>query len=172
MDRVTLKESVGKAVSHGLSPGTADRIGALAKAGKLGILLWEWRYGGVDREIQVGNLLTRIMAKKLKIRCVGENKANYIRLRLACRQVLREWFAPECDTCQGVREIAGEHKRVICPTCGGTGERRYSDHERARALQTTVPEYRKGWDKAFSLIRAVITGRDAETARIVREQLR
>lgn len=173
MDRVTLKESVEKAISYGLAPGTADRIGALARAGKLGTLLWEWRYGGEDREQEAGNLLTRRIAKRLGIRHVGEQgKIDYMRLRLACRQVLREWFSPECDTCNGVKEVSGEHKRVVCQTCNGTGTRRYSDEERAKALKITELEYRKHWDRKFAEIRSMITSRDAETGAVVRQQLR
>lgn len=172
MDRITLKESIGKAISYGISPGTMDRIGAFAHAGKLGMLLWEWRYGGQPRGVEAENLLTRRMAKRLKIRHVGNQIPEYQTLRLACRQVLMEWYLPECPACHGVKELQGEHKRVVCHVCEGVGLKHFKDEERADKINVDLGQYRKIWDKRFREIRDMIVGHDAETGSIVREQLR
>jgi hypothetical protein len=171
-DRVTLKESIGKAISYGISPGTELRIGAFAHTGKLGMLLWEWKFAGLSKGLEAENLLTRRMAKRLRIRHVGSQKQEYLTLRLACRQVLYEWYLPECPTCSGVKEITGEHKRVVCETCKGLGLKHFHDYERSDAIGVQIPEYKKTWDKRFREIRDMIVGQDAETGSIVREQLK
>ena len=168
----TLKESIGVAISYGISPGTELRIGAFAHAGKLGMLLWEWKNAGLPKGQECENLLTRRAAKRLKIRHVGEQIRDYMILRLACRQVLVEWYLPECPACHGVKEVSGEHKRVICEECEGFGLKRYTDVERAIKLGIEPGEYRKVWDKRFREIRDMVVGHDAETGAIVREQLR
>ena len=172
MDRVTLKESVGKAISYGIAPGTADRIGAFAMAGKLGILLWEWKYANLPKGVESENLLTRRAAKRFKIRHVGDQRIEYMTLRLACRQVLSEWYLPECPACHGVKEVSGEHKRVVCQTCEGHGLRRFNDYERSSAIGLSQADYRKVWDKRFRDIRDMIVGQDAQTGSIIREQLK
>lgn len=170
-DRVNLKESIGRAISYGISPGTADRIGAIAMASKLGILLWEWKYAGLSKGLESENLLTRRMAKRLKIRHVGLGE-EYKTLRLACRQTLLEWYAPECESCKGVKELQGEHKRVVCDRCQGLGLRRYGDIERAKALRVSAGQYKEVWDRRCREIRDMIVRHDAETGMIVREQLK
>lgn len=171
-DRVSLKESIGKAISYGISPGTELRIGAFAHAGKLGMLLWEWKYANLPRGLDCENLLTRRMAKRLKIRHVGNQIQEYLTLRLACRQVLSEWYLPECPACHGVKELQGEHKRVVCDRCEGQGLKRFNDYERAEALNVSTGDYRKTWDKRFREIRDMIVGQDAGTGAIIREQLK
>lgn len=168
----TLKESIGVAISHGLAPGTADRIGAFAMAGKLGMLLWEWKCGGLPKGIEAENLLTRRAAKRLKIRHVGKQIRDYAILRMACRQVLMEWYLPECPVCNGVKELQGEHKRVVCDACEGFGLKRFNDYERALKLGIELPEYKKDWDRRFREIRDMVVAQDAGTGAIVREQLR
>lgn len=168
----TLKESIGVAVSHGVSPGTIDRIGALAHAGKLGIILWHWKYANEPRGIEAENLLTRRAAKRLKIRHVGKQIRDYAILRMACRQVLMEWYLPECPVCNGVKELQGEHKRVVCDACEGFGLKRFNDYERALKLGIELPEYKKDWDRRFREIRDMVVAQDAGTGAIVREQLR
>lgn len=159
-------------MSYGISPGTELRIGAFAHAGKLGMLLWEWRYAGLPKGLEAENLLTRRMAKRLKIRHVGKHKQEYLTLRLACRQVLLEWFIPECPTCNGVKEIQGEFKRVVCHVCQGLGLKHFHDYERADSLGIQIDQYRKVWDKRLREIRDMVVGNDAETGSIVREQLK
>lgn len=171
-DRVTLKESVGKAISYGIAPGTADRIGALAHCGRLGMILWHWKYGGESRGLEAENLLTTRSAKRFRVRYVGTQKQTYLRIRLAARQVLAEWYLPECRTCLGVKEITGEHKRVICPDCRGDGNKRFSDEERAVKLGVSTDEYKKIWDKRFRDMRDMIGGEDGMTATIIRDQLK
>lgn len=168
----TLKESVGVAISHGLAPGTADRIGAFAMAGKLGIVLWEWRYGGLPKADHCENLLTTRTAKRLRVRYVGSQKITYLRIRKTAKQVLREWYSPECQMCVGVKEISGEHKRVVCPSCDGQGVKRYTDTERAEAIGVSLTEYRNEWDKHFRAMRDMVGGDDGMTGAIVRDQLK
>ena len=168
-DRITLKESVGKAVSYGLSPGTADRIGALAHATKLGNILWHWKYGGESRGSEAERLLTRKAAKRLKVNGLT---SEHVILRASCRQVLIEWFMPECRVCLGVGELSGEFKRVVCVACNGTGLKRFHDYERAETIGVAVEIYRKVWDRRFREIRDMVVSHDAWTSAIIREQLR
>lgn len=167
-DKVTLKESVGKSIARG---STDSKIASLARAGKLGIMLWHWKYAKEDRALEAENLLTRRSAKRLRIRSIGTGKMEYELLRVACKQALSEWFSPECQFCAGVKEVNEVHKRVVCDRCNGSGVRNYEDWERYDALQITKTTYLKLWDQRFKVIHALIVGKDAETGAKVREQL-
>ena len=164
---MSLKESLGSAISHGYLENP-ERIAALSRAGKLGSLMWRWRYGGQDLALFASNLLTRRAAKRLKIRGY---QADYEKLRKLCAQVLREWYSPECQTCLGVKEVAGEHKRIVCEACNGVGIKRYGDYERSEAIGVSLATYKAIWDKRFREVHAMSTAMDAETYLIVREQL-
>ena len=166
--KISLKESVGISIAKGK---TDTKIAALARAGRLGIILWHMRYAGENRAVEAENLLLRRSAKRLRLRHVGEGKMEYRLLRLACRQALIEWMNPNCEVCHGVAEVSEIHKRVVCNKCEGTGVRNWSDWERCDALKITKIHYEKTWDKRFKVIHGVITGKDAETGAKVREQL-
>lgn len=51
--------------------------------------------------------------------------------RALAMAALIELAAPHCRTCRGARVSIVEELKVECPTCGGHGVHRYSDHERA-----------------------------------------
>jgi hypothetical protein len=167
-DRVTLKESIGKAISKGK---TDPRIAALARAGRLGIILWHWKYAKEDRAEEALNLLTRRSAKRLRLRHIGEGKMEYRLLKAACRQALAEWYSPECAYCGGRGEQKEEHKTFTCPKCEGSGVRNYTEWERADALMISNLHYQHVWDRRFRVIHSLIVGKDAETGAKIMEQL-
>lgn len=150
-----------------------NRIAAFGQAGKLGRLLWHWKYGRDESCAQPAfNLLVRRAAKRLKIRHVGDEKQAYETLRLACAQMLREWLQPYCRSCQGAR-IGTNDRGVVteCPSCNGAGLYRYGDTERMRALKVSREDYEQTWARRLYEIYGTITGSDAETGAVVRTQL-
>lgn len=173
-----LREAVGMALTSSdlgekdYRETDIDRVAALGKAGKLGRLLWHWKYGGDEHGKQAAfNLLVRRAAKRLKIRHVGEDgRDEYETLRRACSHVIAEWLSPNCPQCKGAREIVSK-TLTVCPTCEGSGLRRYSDIERATAIHIDVVHYRKTWDRRVSEITLILAGADAETVAVVRTQL-
>jgi hypothetical protein len=98
--RITLEEIVGVSLhSRHLETkhyeSAIDRIGALAKGHKLGLLLWHWKYADEENSYYPAwRMLIRQMAGKFSVR--GHNKHEYAVLERACRQGLGEWYAPQC----------------------------------------------------------------------------
>lgn len=52
-------------------------------------------------------------------------------------QCLHEYLSPFCAECNGAKEMVLEALKVTCPACDGSGVRRYSDEDRARAMQVS-----------------------------------
>lgn len=145
-----------------------DRVGALAHASKLGRLLYHWRYAGQGR--YAGPVLAELARKARKRLRIGKFHEEHPTLVLACKQAMREWYAPQCGNCQGAREVVTNKLRLVCPVCSGSGLRRYSDIERLLALKLD----RAGlalWDGRIRELLLILTERDGSAARVVRRQL-
>jgi hypothetical protein len=61
---------------------------------------------------------------------------------LIAKQVLREYLVEFCTVCLGVGERVEKKLRVVCPSCDGSGVRRYGDAERAGAMQMSQQRVR------------------------------
>jgi len=146
-----------------------DRIGALARAGKLGRALYHWRYAGQAR--YAGPVLQEMLRKARRRLRIGKFHEEHPTLVRACQQAMREWYAPQCGMCQGAREVVSNKLRLICPVCAGSGMRRYSDAERLDALQVEPATY-QAWEPRLRELLLILTERDGAAARTIRMQLR
>lgn len=145
-----------------------DRIGALAHAGKLGRLLYHWRYAGQGR--LAGAVLQELLRKARRRLRIGKYHVEHPLLIRACKQAMREWYAPQCGSCQGAREIVSNSLRLVCPVCAGSGMRRYSDAERLDALKLDPAGYRT-WEPRMRELLLILTERDGASAGVIRYQL-
>lgn len=146
-----------------------DRIGALAHASKLGGLLYHWRYAGQGR--YAGPVLREMLRKARRKLKIGRFHVDHPILVRACKQAMREWYAPQCSNCHGARETVMEKLRLVCPVCAGSGLRRYSDPERLEALRLDRSAY-LAWEPRMRELLLILTERDGSAARTVRSQLR
>lgn len=66
-----------------------------------------------------------------------------------CRQALLEWLIDKCQDCGG-RTTTKAARAVVgtCPTCDGTGARRWWDVDRAHALGLSLRDYRRDWARS------------------------
>lgn len=146
-----------------------DRVGALAHAGKLARLLYHWRYAGQGR--YAGPVLQEMLRKARRKLRIGKFHVDHPILVRACKQAMREWYAPQCPDCQGAREIVSDSLRLICPRCAGSGLRRYSDPERLNALHLDRIGYQP-WAPRMRELLLILTERDGAAGRIISHQLR
>lgn len=73
------------------------------------------------------------------------------------RWAVQEWTDDTCSQCKGAKEspdheragLEGPQRMKACPTCAGTGRRRYSDEERRAAMGE---EFRKAMYEAHGII--------------------
>jgi len=147
-----------------------DRVGALARASRLGALLFHWRYAKQDRFARA--VLSEVVRKSRRRFQISEFHVEHPALVAACKQAMREYYAPQCSTCNGAREIIEQKLRIVCHTCRGAGVRRYSDYERANALGMNLAAYRAGWEKRLGEILSMLAANDAGASGVVRYQLR
>lgn len=174
-DRITLKEVVSTSLhSSHMEPRehecAIDRVGALARAGKLSARLWAWKFGGdPSAGMDALNVLVRIAAKRLKIRNVGDGgKDDYTTLRRACEHALLEWFRPQCSYCHGAGEMVAHDLKVVCHACGGSKVRRYTDGDRLRALNLDSMGI---WSEHMTTIISIITHHEGRACATVRREL-
>lgn len=106
------------------------------------------------------------LAKRLQ-RDTGFKNITRSMTHKICDVVIKEAALVSCHTCLGAKEIKGENKLFVCPTCNGTGLHRYTDRERAMALGMTEEAYLKGWNKKFATAQSLYTGKVRDTVRLV-----
>lgn len=133
-----------------------DRVGALARASKLGRALWHWRYAGQPCHREVLALTVRKAQGRFQI---SRRHPDYEILIRASKQMLIEWYFPKCRSCRGAAEQIIDNKRVLCPNCEGTGLHRYGDYERIDGLGVDKQEYRR-WEPRLRDIHLIISGAD------------
>jgi len=147
-----------------------DRVGALAHASKLGRALYHWRYAKQDR--YAGPVLAELLRKARNRLRIGKFHVEHPTLVRACKQAMREWYSPQCNNCNGAREVVTSKLRMICPACSGSGVRRYPDAERLNALGIDAATYAQAWQARLQAILALMVERDAQAAVETRRQLR
>lgn len=151
-----MRESIGSSLDKSLLDRAENapvvRIAALAKAPRLGSMLWRLKYGADAACYKTAALLH---ARRLP-RYIGHTMR-----RQAAETALREWLSDLCHTCLGAREMMIGERRVVCGTCNGLGMRRYSDRDR-------------GGGKVSQMVGKclqAITAADLQTAHITAHQL-
>lgn len=111
-----------------------DRVAASGKVDALGLRLWKAKYM-LESQAYL-DARVRMQGRYLKRwpKCPPWMKLKII------EQCLAEYIAPQCVACRGAKEMIVGEKRVICEKCEGSGARRYSDGDRARAMRVSHAE--------------------------------
>ena len=106
-----------------------DRVAASGKCSPLGLAFWKARY---QLEAKAYQDARKGLIALYKERYRREEHPIVIKV---IEQCLHEYLSPFCDSCKGAREMVLDDLRVTCPACDGAGVKRYSDEDRARAMQ-------------------------------------
>ena len=140
-----------------------DRIGALARADKLGAALWRVT-GNMDPRALIG-------AREMLVARLLGPRDNPTIIRALCWQALKEWLVTLCPTCTGRRfttDAAGV--RAECGECRGSGKGRHSDSERMRVLGVGRAGYER-YAPMFATAHSILTSADARVYAQVSRQL-
>jgi hypothetical protein len=107
---------------------SADVVGALAFAGRLGAELVRLRAEASHDSSAAVLILTKRLRRK------NPNVAFGFARRIA-GSALAEWLHGQCRTCKGSGNKL-EDRGIVrpCPTCAGSGVRRFTDADRKRSL--------------------------------------
>jgi len=150
-----------------------DKVAALGRAPTLGREWWHYAYsdrGTGERMrrklyMQAGGRLQRGEHSKLVSNDPG-------RFRAVCMQVILERMWPNCRVCGGRGEMRLGDRVIVCLAkhCLGTGLHRYSDLERAQAIEVTREEFRL-WSPIFAEVQIVLSGADSTTNAVLNAQL-
>ena len=106
-----------------------DRVAAAGRAAPLGLLIWKARY-------QLESKAYQAAIKLLTTRYLEHYRAESPETAgKAVEQCFSEFMGPACSGCNGAKELVSENLRVVCPTCQGSGIRRYSDTERSGRMK-------------------------------------
>lgn len=147
-----------------------DRVGALARATKLGSALWRYGYAGDETALKTAyNALLKKAQRRVR---VYRHHKEFGLLERVVAMVLLEWKHQGCLTCKGAGQLVDDDRKlkISCATCGGSGKRRYSDGERISALNIDPFTYRK-WEKNITEICLCLSGADVGAAYTCRAQL-
>ena len=110
-----------------------DRLAAAgAGISPLGLLLWRAVY---SLESASYDQFQRKLVEIYRQRYRSEPPDRAVRV---CWQVLREYVNAACAQCRGRGEVLHSDKLVACPSCAGVKVRRYSDKDRAHAMQLSM----------------------------------
>lgn len=127
----------------------------LATLGK-NLISFKYAHRADAREPAVNGLADALDGHRLRL-----NLRRGTRVRVAAWSI-QEWVVDQCPTCTGRKQIPdhdiqgleGRQPMKPCPTCSGTGRRRYEDAERAEALGDSV--YSGKLDRALSAAHGII----------------
>ena len=146
-----------------------DRVGALAKATKLGRLIYHWMYARQDRFS--GPVLSELLVKAAHRFQISEMHPDRKTLVRACSQAMLEYHSPQCHFCAGAGETIDGNLKTICHACSGGGKRRYPDGERAYALGIDRTIYEQGWGDRVHTLLDILASNDSGAAAECRLQL-
>lgn len=138
-----------------------DRILALATADRLGSLLWRLRLVNDARSFHPAALILAHRVRRSNAK--GRPLTHAVEQRLAER-VITEWLDDVCRACVGRGHRVAKDSPVAlhaCTTCNGTGRRRHSDAERAKAMGFTVSSH--AWSERFAWAHALVAAVDRQT---------
>jgi hypothetical protein len=97
----------------------------------LGILIWCAKYIGESRA------RTQLFKEVLKLYRERYRDRQEI-AEVLVSQAMTEFLSPHCIICRGAKEILRSNRIIECPGCNGIGIRKYSDTERAKAMQINL----------------------------------
>lgn len=135
-----------------------DRVAASGLCDDLGVLLWKAKY-------MLESSAYKEAEKKLAIRIQVKfhREPELICLKLS-EQTLKEYVGDKCKKCNGAKEIIGKYRREVCDVCSGFGIRRWTDFERARAMQIALGRV-KSLQRHFNWSSNLIMTLDADVGR-------
>ncbi len=157
-----MREQLSYDIAHGnlthnpREETACDRIGALARADRLGALLWRIT-GNMDPKafIEAQSMLSAMIQAPLRV----------------CNKAMQEWLVTLCGTCNGRTFVTDEAGvRTTCHECGGSGRGRHSDAERMHALGVSRAEYLT-LAHLFDAAHATLSAADAKVGGQVARQL-
>lgn len=127
----------------------ADRLAAMAFGPRLGSILLRYRDG--NQKKWRGEVVAMLAHKVIR-----KHRLNaQLSIKIASC-ALDEWDSPQCKSCRGAREIMGPELKIVCPDCGGSGIRRYSDDERRKVIGAWGGKVSTGYDVAMAAITAAM----------------
>lgn len=114
-----------------------DRVAAAGFASELGVMLWSAKYqDSASAVVKAAHELVEIFGS----RYLSESREMCERV---VRQCLTEYLKPSCMVCEGRGEMElNNGVKVVCGECRGAKVKRYSDSERARAMQISLAKVR------------------------------
>jgi hypothetical protein len=142
-----------------------DRVAASGKASSLGVNLWKARY------------MLESPAYKMAIKGLIEHyRARYVSedigiAQMVVEQVLSEYLASFCSTCNGSRELIINELKVTCDTCRGSGLKRYSDLERAGMMKMSLQRV-KSLTRKMQWLMGEISSMDRAVNMVLMSELR
>jgi hypothetical protein len=155
-----MREAISNALSSSLDwddsehERAVDKLTAFSYSKRLGTLLWRLKYHNDHTSLKPAVFL---LAKELP----RLNRGIAIKI---CEQAVHEWLMAFCPVCFGAKEVrSGEHI-VICGACGGSGVRKYTNAERARAIGANM-------EKQFKQIHDLIGGIDRHVSEMTKLKL-
>ena len=113
----------------GVGERPIDRVAASGRCDATGLAVWKARY---QHESSAYNDAIAGLLKDYRERFRGDSADIAKRV---VTQALDEFLFPFCSMCSGAKEVIVDKLRVICPKCGGSGVKRYSDSDRARQMR-------------------------------------
>lgn len=160
-----IKESVVSAVQssnlqwNDRETKAIDRITALGLSDPLGSALWRFKYCNDSAAYQRAlALLAKKGATRLRV------MPGYA--RMLAKAAIKEWAIDADPHCQGSGFVTQKNGVVVtCTKCGGTGMRRWEDHERAIAAGIPVeswPKHQRNFEKVAECLAgstAAVAGR-------------
>lgn len=151
-----MREAISKSLSSSLEwddsehQRAIDKLTAFSYAEKLGTLLWRVKYFNDASSYRPAVFLLAKALPRL-------NKGIAIKVS---QQVMNEWLYGFCQVCLGAKEVlSGEHV-ILCNSCGGSGVRKYTDAERAKAIGANCANM----GKQIKLLHDIIGGIDVGVA--------
>jgi hypothetical protein len=141
-----------------------DRVAASGRASPLGLLLWKARYMLESSAYQ---------SSKDGLRALYVSRYPREEPRLVAsviEQCLHEYLSPFCSTCNGAREMMVQELKMICAACNGSGVRKFSDEERARAMKVSYGLVKRLGHK-FNWLLGEMQGLDRDVNKVLAEQL-
>ena len=113
-----------------------DKVAASGLCDALGILLWKAKY-------MLESPAYREAEKQLRVRVKDQFKREaWLICDKVTEQGLREYLSDRCKTCggRGGLEVEVQLSKLVitCDVCSGSGTRRFTDFERARAMSLSL----------------------------------
>lgn len=142
--------STGNQTQSNIEERPYDRVRGACYSKPLGLAIKRLRADGDPRVENIRDVFQKLRAvvieRSAKARAFAVEGLTEDRNRL-CLMAIMEWLKPHCTTCRGAGEMwerpdERDKGRMLakCETCEGSGVKRYSDRERAQALNREMTQ--------------------------------